>query len=204
MFGSYWGDKARGEMKMKQEKKDLEAHGYDVLVAVEVLMNSYHFCLPASILVWALWFCFGGTTASYRIYVWQQSIRVPAFSCPRPGQSNIPFIDFNPGRDEKKQLDTIVPRATLSRDSSLGPVTRILRVALVPVCSEVQVSHSSSVMWINPYPSRFLFCFVLFCLSEPELASASCNQILSLTLECICVRARVGRRHWTGLGRLGA
>lgn len=51
MFGSYWVDQARGEMKMKQEKKDLEAQGYDVLVAVEVLMDIYHFCLPASILV---------------------------------------------------------------------------------------------------------------------------------------------------------
>lgn len=171
-------------MKRKQEKKvpgkeaSGSCHGYPSFLPASIYSS-----LNTLILVWGNKCLFVLCSATVH--------QVVSFSCLRPGQSNIAFIDFNPGRDEKKQIPS---------SQGLQPPTLKLfirtwhedsRAALVPVCSEVQVSHSSSVMRINPYPSRLLFC-----LSEPELASASCNQLFSMTLGCVPVRAWVDQKDW--------
>lgn len=72
--GGRWGWRRKGE--------SLAAHCYGALVTVEVIADIPHFCLSVSSLLRALWFCFGGATASHWTSVWQQSIEVPAFPGP--------------------------------------------------------------------------------------------------------------------------
>lgn len=117
--------------------------------------------------------------------------------CPRLGQSNILFLDLNPGRDAKKQLDPIVPRAASSRDSSLDPITKIPGAVLVPIYPETQTSNSFSVKWINPYPPSLFVCLfwtkwtrVSFCLLQPNNLPDTGTHLYE-----------GGSRQWTGPGR---
>lgn len=58
--------------EMKLEREDLDAYGCEALVTGDVIMDICHFCLPGSVWVWALWFCFGRSTASH--WLWSTTV----------------------------------------------------------------------------------------------------------------------------------
>lgn len=71
-FGSssWWTGLGWDEMKL--EREDLDALGCEALVTGDVIMDICDFCLPGSVWVWALWFCFGRSTASH--WLWSTTV----------------------------------------------------------------------------------------------------------------------------------